>query len=140
MSHGHEGSEVANTFDAIHHSNRRNLISNGKKTYLHELVPAGGDNDRVLGVRAEADARHPLGVALLGDGELAVTKRVPELDGSVTGTGDDLAVVGREGNGEDIAGVAAEDAGGVASRKFPQTQGLVPRGRQSVGSIRGNNL
>lgn len=79
-------------------------------------------------------------MALLGDGELAVTKRVPELDGSVTGTGDDLAVVGREGNGEDIAGVAAEDAGGVASRKFPQTQGLVPRGRQSVGSIRGNNL
>ena len=79
-------------------------------------------------------------MALLGDGELAVTKGVPELDGSVTGTGDDLAVVGREGNREDIAGVAAENTGGVASRKFPQAQSPVPRGRQSVGTVRGDNL
>lgn len=119
---------------------RKFWVERKKKTHLHELVPTGRDNDGVLGVRAEADARHPLGVALLGDGELAVTKGVPELDGSVTGTGDDLAVVGREGNGEDIASVAAEDTGGVASRKFPQAQSLVPRGRQSVGTVRGDDL
>ncbi|KAI7974719.1 hypothetical protein EIK77_003867 [Talaromyces pinophilus] len=63
----------------------------------------------------------------------AFTKGVPELDGSVTGTGDDLAVVGREGNGEDIAGVAAEDAGGVASRKFPQAQSLTYTVGHDVG-------
>ena len=109
-------------------------------TYLDELVPARGDNDGVLGVGGEADARNPLGVALLGDGELAVTKGVPELDGSVARTGNDLTVIGREGNGKDIAGVAGEDTGGVASRKFPQAQSLVPRGRQSVGTVRGDDL
>lgn len=79
-------------------------------------------------------------MALLSDGELAVTKGVPELDGSVAGAGDNLAVVGREGDGENIAGVAAEDTGGVASRKFPQAQSLVPRGRQSIGTVRRDNL
>lgn len=43
------------------------------RTYLDKLVPAGGDNDGVLGVGREADARDPLGVALVGDGVLAVT-------------------------------------------------------------------
>ena len=109
-------------------------------TYLHELVPAGGDDDGVLGVRAEADAGNPVGVALVGDGELAVTEGVPQLDGAVTRAGDNLAVVGREGNGEDIVGVANESASGVAGRELPQAEGLVPRGGQSVGTVRGDDL
>lgn len=111
-----------------------------KKTYLDELVPAGGDNHGVLGVGGEADARHPLGVALVGDGVLAVAEGVPQLDGAVAGTRDDLAVVGGEGDGENVVGVADETAGGGAGGELPQAQGLVPRGGQSVGTVGGDNL
>ena len=41
--------------------------------YLDKLIPASRDNNGVLGVGAEADARHPIGVSLVGDGKLAVT-------------------------------------------------------------------
>ena len=109
-------------------------------TDLDELVPAAGNNDGVLGVGAEADTRNPLSVALLRDGVLAVAEGVPELDGAVARAGDDLAVVGREGDGEDVVGVTNEAASGGAGGELPQTQGLVPRGRQSVGAIRGDNL
>lgn len=111
-----------------------------RKTYLDELVPAGGDNDGVLGVGAEADARNPLGVALLGDGELAVTEGVPELDGAIAGTGDDLTVVGGEADGENVVGVADETAGGGAGGKLPETEGLVPRGREGVGTVGRDHL
>lgn len=106
---------------------------------LNELVPATGNNDRVLRVGAEADARNPLSVALLGDGVLAVAEGVPELDGTIAGAGDDLTVVGRERDGEDIVGVANEAASGGAGGKLPQTKGLVPRGRESISAIRGDN-
>lgn len=108
--------------------------------YLHELIPASGNNDGVLGVRAEAHAGNPVGVALVGDGELAVTEGVPQLDGAVTRTGDDLTVVGGEGDGKDIVGVANEGTGGGSAGEFPETETLVPRGGQSVGTIRGDDL
>jgi hypothetical protein len=79
-------------------------------------------------------------VALLGDGELAVTKGVPELDGAVAGTGDNLSVVGREGDGQNIVGVSDETAGGGAGGELPETEGLVPGGRESVSTVRGDNL
>ena len=110
------------------------------ETYLHELVPAARDNDGVLGVGAEADARNPLGVTLVRDGVLAVTQGVPELDGAVAGAGDDLAVVRGEGDGQNVVGVADEAAGGGASGKLPETQSLVPRGRQSVRTVGRDNL
>ncbi len=53
-------------------------------TYLDELIPSSTDNDWVLRVRAEANARHPLGVTLVSDGELAVSQSVPQLDRAVT--------------------------------------------------------
>ena len=112
----------------------------GDIAYLDELVPASGDDDGVLGVGAEADAGNPLGVALVGDGELAVTEGVPQLDGAVTGTGDDLTVVGGERGGQNVVGVADESAGGVASGELPQTEGLVPGGRQSVSTVGGDHL
>jgi hypothetical protein len=108
--------------------------------YLDELVPRAGDNDGVLGVGAEADAGNPLGVALVGDGVLAVTEGVPQLDGAVTRAGDDLAVVGREGDGQNVVGVANEAAGGGASGELPEAEGLVPRSGQSVGTVGGDNL
>ena len=113
---------------------------NQKSTYLDELVPAGGDNDGVLGVGAESDARDPLGVALLADGVLAVTEGVPQLDRSVARARDDLSVVGREGDGEDVVGVADKSSSGGASGELPEAQGLVPRSGQSVSTIGGDDL
>lgn len=108
--------------------------------YLDELVPASGDNDGVLGVGAEANAGNPLGVALVGDGVLAVTEGVPQLDGAVTGTGDDLTVVGGERDGQNIVGVADESAGGVTGGELPEAERLIPRGGQSVGTVGGDHL
>lgn len=103
--------------------------------HLNKLVPSGADDDRVLGVRAESNAGDPVGVSLIGDGELAVTEGVPELDGSVTGARHDLPVVGGEGDGENIVGVAYESASGGSGGKLPETESLVPRGREGVCTI-----
>ena len=74
-------------------------------------------------------------MALVGDGVLAVTEGVPELDRPVTGSGNDLSVVGRERDGEDVVGVADESSGGDTSGEFPQTESLVPRRRKGVCTI-----
>ena len=108
--------------------------------YLDELVPTSGDDDRVLGVGAEEDAGDPVGVALVGDGELAVTEGVPELDAAVTRSGDNLAVVGGEGDGEDVVGVANEGTGGLAGSELPEAERLVPGVIQSVGTVGGDHL
>lgn len=79
-------------------------------------------------------------MTLVSDGELAISEGVPELDCSVTGAGNNLAVVGREGDGEDIVGVADKSAGGVAGGEFPQTESLVPGAGESVGTVRGDDL
>lgn len=79
-------------------------------------------------------------MTLLGDGEFAVTKCVPQLDGSVAGTGDNLSVVSGEGDGEDIVGVADESSGGGTGGKLPKAESLVPGGRESVSSVRGDDL
>lgn len=149
LSHGQVGSEVANTliyciasykglvfFTQHTRFGTRSIIF----TYLDELIPARRDNDGVLGVGAEAHARNPLGVALIGDGVLAVTEGVPELDGTVTGARNDLAVVGREGDGEDIVGVANETTSGGTSGQLPEAKSLVPRSGQSVSAVRGDHL
>lgn len=115
-------------------------FGDGDFTYLDELVPAGGDNDGVLGVGREADAGNPLSVALLGDGELAVTEGVPQLDGAVARAGNDLAVVGGEGDGQNVVGVSDETAGGGAGRELPKTEGLVPRGGEGISTIGGDHL
>ncbi len=95
-------------------------------TDLDKLVPSGADNDGVGGIGTEADAGNPLGVALVGDGVLAVAKRIPELDGTIAGARDNLTVIGGEGNGENIVGVSHETAGGLSGGQFPETESLVP--------------
>jgi len=79
-------------------------------------------------------------VSLLSDCELAVTEGVPQLDGSVAGAGDDLSVVGGERDGENIVSVPDESAGGGAGGELPQTEGLVPGGRERIGTVRGDDL
>ena len=141
-----QGSEVANTYKNIMQDSSRQLgntrgsRNRKQKTHLDELVPAGRDDHGVLGVGAEADARDPVGVALLGDGVLAVTEGVPQLDGLVPRAGDDLAVVGGEGDREDVVVVADEAAGGRAGGKLPKTEGLVPRGGEGVGAVGRDDL
>ncbi len=79
-------------------------------------------------------------MALVGDGVLAVTKGVPQLDGSVAGTRDNLSVVGREGDREDIVGVADKSSRGGTGSKFPQSEGFVPGSRQGIGTVGGDDL
>ena len=91
------------------------------------------------GFGAEPDTADPLGVALVGDGKLAVAESVPELDGAVAGAGDNLAVVGRERDGEDVVGVPDEATGGLARAQLPEAESLVPGGGQSVGAVGGDD-
>ena len=79
-------------------------------------------------------------MTLLGDSELAVTKSVPQLDCSVARAGNDLPVVGREGNGENIVGVSDESTGCCTGGKLPKAESLVPGSRESVGTVGGNDL
>jgi hypothetical protein len=110
-----------------------------RKTHLDDLVPSSRDDDGVQGVGREANARDPLGVALLLDVELALSESVPELDGAVTRSRNDLPVVGREGDGEDVRGVSNETAGGESGVEVPKTEGLVPRGGKSELSVGGDD-
>ena len=95
-------------------------------TNLDEFVPSSGDDDRIGRVGAETNTGHPLGVTLVSNGELAVTESIPEFDGAIPGSRDDLAVVGGERDGEDIVGVANEAAGSLTSGELPEAEGLVP--------------
>lgn len=79
-------------------------------------------------------------MALVGDCVLAVTESVPELDCAVAGAGDDLTVVRREGDGEDVVGVADETAGGDTGGELPQAESLVPGGGERVGTVGGDDL
>lgn len=68
----------------------------------------------------------PFSVTLLLDIELAFAKSVPQLNGAVTATTDDLSVVSGERYGEDIRCVANEAAGGETGVEVPETKGVVP--------------
>ena len=79
-------------------------------------------------------------MTLFGDSKLAVAQGIPQLDCAIARAGDDLTVVGREGHGEDIVGMADEAAGCHTSCKLPQTKGLVPGGGESVGTVGRDDL
>ena len=81
----------------------------------------------------------PLGVALLLDVELALAKGVPQLNGAIPGTRDDLPVVRAEGDGEDIAGVADESAGGETGVQIPETESVVPGRREGELAVGGDD-
>jgi hypothetical protein len=106
---------------------------------LDNLVPTTGNNDGVGRVGGETDAGNPFGVTILLDVILALTKGVPQLDGLVTGTRDNLAVVRGERDRQDVVGVTDETAGGGAGVQVPKTKGLIPRGGQSELAVRGDN-
>lgn len=69
-------------------------------------------------------------MTIFGDVELAFTQSVPQLDGSVSGSGDDLSVVSGEGDGQNVTGVTDESSSGFTGVQVPQSQSLVPRSGQ----------
>lgn len=79
-------------------------------------------------------------MSLLGDGELAVTESVPQLNCAVAGSGNNLSVIGREGNGKDVVVVSNKSAGGGTSGKLPKAESLVPGCGKSVSTIGGDHL
>jgi len=65
---------------------------------LDGAIPSSGHDDRIDLVWREADARNPVGMAIFLDGVLALSQSVPQLDGLVAGSRDDLTVVSGEGD------------------------------------------
>ena len=104
---------------------------------LHEAIPPARDDEGHRLGRAEADAGHPLGVALgVGaDGVLALPEGVPKLDGLVAGSAHDLAVVHAERHGQDVLRVSDEATGGTAAVDLPKAEGSVPASRQRELSV-----
>jgi len=74
--------------DSVDVTSVANVVSSklalGEFPNLDDLVPSTRNNDGVGRVRREADARDPLGVTTFSDVVLALSKSVPQLDGSVT--------------------------------------------------------
>lgn len=100
-------------------------------THLDNLVPSSRHNDGVARVGAEANAGDPLAVTVLLNVELALSKSVPQLNGAVTASTNDLTVVSAEADRENVTGMADEPSCGLTGVQVPQTQGLVPRSRES---------
>lgn len=103
---------------------------------LDKTIPASRDENRGVEGWREADARDPLSVTTFSQGKLALTEGVPELDSAISGARNNLTVVRREGNREDILGVSNESAGALASADFPETQRSIPRTGKGELSIR----
>jgi len=101
---------------------------------LEQLVPSDGDNQRLRGnvvvtvgdIGGEANTADPVVVALILNGVLADTEGVPQLDGLITRTGDNLAVVSGESDGQDILGVAIELTVAYPGFDVPKAEGSIP--------------
>lgn len=81
----------------------------------------------------------PFRVTLVLDVKLALSQGVPELDGLVPGGGNNLTVVGREGDGENITGVTNESSGGGTGVEVPKTESVVPRRGESELTVGRND-
>mmetsp|Transcript_19101 Transcript_19101/g.67929 ORF Transcript_19101/g.67929 Transcript_19101/m.67929 type:complete len:325 (+) Transcript_19101:25-999(+) len=104
---------------------------------LDGVVPGAGHDQGGLRGGGEANAAHPVGVAVTLHGEHALTLDVPHLEGVVPTAGDDLAVVGGEGDGGHVLGVAVELADGVTGLQVPEAEGAIPGGGQRELSVVG---
>lgn len=109
--------------------------------YLDHLVPTAGNDDWVLESWGETNAGNPFSVSIgfTLNGELAFSEGVPQLDALVTGTGNDLSVISRESDRENILLVSYESSGGFTRFEVPQTKGTIPRTGKSELTVRGDN-
>jgi len=103
---------------------------------LDNLVPTARDNHGVQGVRAETNARYPLGVTIILNVEFAFAKGVPQLNGAVPAAADNLPVISTEADTEDIGRVTNKATGGLAGVQVPETKSVVPRGGERELAIR----
>ena len=78
----------------------------------------------------------PLGVAILLDIVLALSKSIPELDSPVARTRDNLTVISTEADRENIGSVADESTRCETSVEVPETQSVVPRRRKGELAVR----
>ena len=99
-----------------------------------------GTRSRSMLKRTQTSRQHsPLSVAVILDVVFALAEGVPELDRPVARARDDLPVVSREADGEDIGGVADETTGSAASVEVPQAQRVVPGRRERELAIGGDD-
>jgi len=112
----------------------------GEIPNLHNSVPSSGDDEGVADVRGELNAANPLSVSVsTADGGLALAKGVPQLEGTVARTRDNLSVVGRESDGKNILLVSNESLGGNTVLQVPKAESAIPRAGQSESSIGGED-
>jgi hypothetical protein len=111
----------------------------GQRPYLDKTIPSTGDDERNLNRGGEPDAGNPLRMSLTItssiDGVLALSKSVPKLDSLITSSRDDLTVVYRESNRENILGVSNETTSGLSRVDLPKTKGSIPGSRKAELSI-----
>merc|ERR1719242_806184 len=79
---------------------------------------------------------NPFSVSLLLDSVFALGQGIPQLDGFISGSTDNLTIIGGEGHAQNIVAVIFKTPGGSAGKKIPQSQVLVPRSGQGEVSIR----
>ena len=77
----------------------------------------------------------PLSVTLLLNVIFALSEGIPEFDGPVTGSRDNLSVVSAEADRKHVGGVADKATGGQAGVEIPQTEGVIPRRRKGELTI-----
>jgi hypothetical protein len=133
VTHGGNGEGV----DVFLMSLERVLDQEVRVPDLKSTIPTDGGEVGVLGNGRVSDAGDPVGVVVGFVGVLAVSKSVPELEASVSTSGDDLSVVLGESDGMDFLGVANEVSGGSSGSQIPKSEGSVPRGGQSEQVVRG---
>jgi len=93
---------------------------------LESSVPTNGGEVGVLSNRGVSDTRDPILVVAMFIGILTVSKSVPELEGFVSTSRDNLSVVLREADRVDFLSVTNEDSGGLSSSQIPKSKGLIP--------------
>lgn len=72
-------------------------------------------------------------------GSEQVTIERPVLDGLVTASRDDFLTILRDGNGQNVLGVSNERLQASSGGEVPNTEGVVPRGRDGVVTAAGKS-
>jgi len=114
---------------------------------LDLLVPAARNEEGRGRSGGESDARHPfvvsssLGIALgiVDQVVLHLAEGIPELDGAVTASRDDLSIVTGESDRQNVLSVADESADAVAISDVPKAESAVPGGGDSALGIGGED-
>ncbi len=99
---------------------------------LHETIPPARDDEGHALAGTESHTGHPFGVSLgiRANGILAFSQCIPQLDGLVARSADNLTVVDAECHAQDILGMPDKSTSGASTSNFPQAEGTIPASRQ----------